>query len=449
MGPRHTPEPRASTDARGTSARVFPAIFPAGILSQLATPLWTGTSAMVWQKPERLLPPRIVDALLAVHAGDAARALQLLGSSERDDALTADVVRLVRGLAAAESGERPRARSLLRPLLAHADVSIALAATLASVEMRMQQRSFAGAIPWLSRLRRHVSDEPTKLVLDASLLRLRLRRGVLVTPAEVERLQQRLLRRHPAAVHATLHLLACERALYAGELAAAAGAARAAHPYVSSSQLAALRRWHQAMAGLLHGAPVALVEDWRRPWRAMSRAELGDLEREPWQLWVDLRRMQLLERRSMRAEERAVHFAAVPEVWEVWKLLVTAPSRRLEWAALQRALALPEPAAARERAAALQAHLAARDAARLLRLGSRGCSLTARRFVHLHAPEPLHPTQARLLGELSEHPGSRSQELARALRLPRRTALRHLHALRTRALVLMAGGGAEARYWAI
>ena len=404
---------------------------------------------MVWQKPERLLPPRLVDALLAVHAGDTARALHLVGTSEHDDALTADVVRLVRGLAAAESGERPRARSLLRPLLTHADVSIALAATLASVEMRMQQRSFAGAAPWLLRLRRHVADAPTQLVLDASLLRLRLRRGGEVTLAEVERLQQHLQRRHPAAVHATVHLLATERALYAGELATAGAAARAAHPYVTSSQLAALRRWHQALAGLLQGAPVALVEDWRRPLRAMSRSELGDLEGEAWQLWVDLRWMQLVERRSARARPRTVHFAAVPELWEAWKLLVTAPARRLDWAVLQRALALPTPAAARERAAALQAHLAAHDAGALVRLGASGCSLPARRFAHLHPPEPLHPTQQRLLGELAAHPGARSQELARTLRLPRRTALRHLYALRTRALVLMAGGGAEARYWAI
>ena len=404
---------------------------------------------MVWQRPERLLPPQLVEALEAVHAGDVPRALRLVATSAADDPLTADAVRLVRGLAAAETGEGERAHVLLRPLMTARDGTMALAATLASVELRMQQRSFASAAPWLRRARRQAADEPTALVLDAALLRLQLRRAGAVASDDLVQLQQRLRRRHAAAVHATVFLLACECALYAGQLEAATRAERTAHPYVASAENASLRRWHTVLVGLLQGAPVALVEDWQRPLRAMCRAELADLEREPWQLWVDLRQRKLAARSTARAPLHVVHFAAQPQLWEAWRLLLTAPERRLTWPLLQRGLGSADAAAAREQARLLAAHLAAQAIGAVLRLGATGCSLVTRRFVHLHPPQDLHPVQQQLLAHLAALPGARGQELVRALRAPQRTVQRHLHALRLQGLVVIVGGGREARYWAI
>lgn len=403
---------------------------------------------MAWQRPERLLPHRIVDALAAVHAGDVARALQLVGSGDHEDALTADAVRLVRGLAAVESGDHERARLLLRPLMTAADGTMALAATLASVELRMQRRSFASATPWLRRARRQANDEPAKIVLDAALLRLQLRRAGRLPPAALARLQQRLQRRHPPAVHATVHLLVCEHSLYAGELASAAHAERIAHPYVASATLASLRRWHEVLVGLLQGSAVALVEDWQRPLRAMCRAELADLEKEAWQLWVDLRQLKITARRSARAPLRQLYFATQPELWETLRLLLTAPERRLSWPALQRSLDCTD-VTARTRARLLAAHLAEHGAGSLLHVGTRGCSLAAPRFVHLHPPQVLPDLQRRLLAHLAAQPGARGRDLARALPAAPRTVLRHLQALRLQGLIVIVGGGSEARYWAI
>ncbi len=404
---------------------------------------------MVWQRPQRLLPPRVLDALAAVHAGDAPRALRLLGAADREDILTAEAVRLVHGLAAAETGETERAHQLLRPLLRSADPGVALAATLASVELRMQQRGFASAAPWLRRARRQAADEPTALVLDTALLRLQLRRGGRTTPDELAALQQRLQRRHPAAVHASVHLLAAERALYAGDLEDAARAERAAHPYVASAQLASLRRWHGALVELLRSAPVALVEDWQRPARAMNRSELADLQREPWQLWVDSRHRLLLDRPRPRTAARTIHFDAAPAAWEVLGVLLDTAERRLPWPALQQLLALPDGATARARATRLRAYLQSANAGTLLRVSAAGCSLATRRFVILRLPQSIPAHQERILAHLAAHPGSRGLDLTRVVQAPRRTVLRHVHALRARGLVLIVGGGREARYWAI
>ena len=404
---------------------------------------------MVWQRPQRLLPPRVLEALAAVQAGDAPRALHLLGPADREDILTTEAVRLVRGLAAAETGETQRAHQLLRPLLRASDPGVALAATLASVELRMRQRSFAGADPWLRRARRQATDEPTALVLDTALLRLQLRRGGVTTRAELAPLQQRLQRRHPAAVHASVHLLAAERALYAGDLEDAARAERTAHPYVDSAQLASLRRWHLALDDLLRSAPVARVEDWRRPARAMCRAELADLQREPWQLWVDVRHRVVLDRPRVRTPASAIHFDAAPAAWEVLALLLESPEHRLTWPALQRQLASPDAAWPRARASSLLSHLQLANAGALLRVGTAGCSLAARRFVVLRLSQAIPAHQERILAHLAAHPGSRAMDLMRVVQAPRRTLLRHLHALRIGGLVLIVGGGREARYWAI
>ena len=74
--------------------------------------------------------------------------------------------------------------------------------------------------------------------------------------------------------------MTAEHALFSQSLATAARAERAARALVATSQLASLRRWHESLRELLQGSPVALVDDWKRPQRAMTRAEIADLESE-------------------------------------------------------------------------------------------------------------------------------------------------------------------------
>jgi DNA-binding transcriptional ArsR family regulator len=125
------------------------------------------------------------------------------------------------------------------------------------------------------------------------------------------------------------------------------------------------------------------------------------------------------------------------------------PEHRLTWPALQRQLASPDAASARARATSLRSHLQSANAAALLRIGASGISLAARRFVVLRPSQAIPAHQERILAHLAAHPGSRAMDLMRVVQAPRRTLLRHLHALRSGGLVLIVGGGREARYWAI
>lgn len=402
---------------------------------------------MVWHRPQSLLPPELVAALEAAHAGDARRALRLLGKDERDDALTSETVRLVRGLAAAETGDGERAQRLLRPLLRANDQDIALAATLASVEIQMERRGFARAAPWLQRACRHAQDEPTTLVLEASLLRLQLRRGGPVEADELERLRSRLRRHHSPAVHATLQLLTTEHALYTSSLATAARAERAARPFVATAQLASLRRWHGSLRDLLQGSPVALVDDWQRPRRAMTRAEIADLEGEPWQLWADSRHQKLLVPGPQRGAVQVIHFARADAEWLLLRTLLETSERRLRWKSLQETLGVAERSQVQSQVVQLQRRLD--EHAGLLRMGTTACALTVQRFVHLLPPPDLPANHQRLLAFLAERPGTPGADLARALESPLRTVQRHLQQLRKVGLALIVGGGRDARYWAI
>lgn len=402
---------------------------------------------MVWHRPQRLLPRQLVAALQAAHAGDASGALRLVGSQDGTDALTADTVCLVRGLAAAETGNVDKARRLLHPLMRADDLDIALAATLASVEMQMQRRGFARAAPWLQRALRHAQDETTALVLEASLLLLQLRRGMPVEATAIEGLCARLQRQHAAAVHATLQLLTAEHALYAGSLAAAARAERAARALVSAARLASLRRWDETLRQLLQGFPIALVDDWRRPRRAMTRAEIADLEVEPWELWVDSRHQKLRVPGKRRHAPVGIHFARADAAWQILRALLEAPGQRLPWRTLREALGLQKEEEVRDLVAQLQRHLG--NHAEVLRAGKSTCSLAGQRFVHLLPLPDLPPQHQRLLAFLAERPGAAGLDLAEVVRSPLRTVQRHLQQLRTRGLVLIVGGGRDARYWAI
>ncbi|UCE03581.1 MAG: helix-turn-helix domain-containing protein [Candidatus Latescibacterota bacterium] len=405
--------------------------------------------AVLWPRPQRLLPPKLLDALEAAQAGDAERALRLVGGKDGSDPLTADVVRLVRGLAAAESGEDTRALRLLRPLLRARDESVALAATLASVELQMRLRGFARAAPWIERARRHATDEATTLLLESAALRLQLLRSGSLDPDAVRVLQNRLLRRHPPAVHASVHLVEAERALFAGDLAGAGLAERTARPHVASSKLAALRRQHEVLAALLHDVPVAEVEDWERPRRPMNRAEIAELQQEGWQVWIDWLHRRLRYRARVRDVPLVVHFASHEMEWALLSALARSPRRRLTAAQAARALRVESVAAVERLTRSLQSVLDRHGAAEVLGVQGSTCTLRPKRFVHLVAAEPLPAALEQLLAFLGAQPGARTSELQRVLHVPASTLRRRLLSLRNRGLVRLVGGGSEARYHAV
>jgi DNA-binding transcriptional ArsR family regulator len=405
--------------------------------------------AVVWPRPQRLLPPKLVQALEAVQAGKVEQALKLIASGQGEDALTADAATLVRGLAAHERGETDRALRLLHPLLRSHDESIAMAATLASVELRAQTRGFAGVLPWLRRARRRAADDAVALTLDAEHARVQLlRRGALGT-AEVAGLRQRLRRKHPAAVHASLHLLAAEQAMLAGNLDEASRSERLARPYVGSAQLAALRRRHDELDALLNGDPVAEVEDWERPRRPMSRAAIAEMESEPWRLWVDRRYRRVRHRPAARAGVQTLHFAAARRDWELLDAMLNEPRRRIGWSRALSVLSIANEGALRERAARLTELFEGLEAGSCLRETRRGIGVVEARYVVVHPIDALAVLQQLVLASLAHRPGATARRLARDLDVAPRTLLRHLGILRERGWVRLVGGGREARYHVI
>lgn len=405
--------------------------------------------AVVWPRPQRLLPPKLVEALDAVQAGQVDQALDLVAQRGDDDALTAEAARLVRGLAAHERGEHGNALKLLHPLLRSHDETIAMAATLASVELRIDERGFTSALPWLRRARRHAADEAVALTLDAEHARVQLLRRGALAAAELERLQQRLRRKHPAAVHASLHLLRGERALFVGDLQEAWRSVRLARPYVTSARLAALRRRHEELDALLNRDPVAEVEDWERPLRPMTRAAIAELESEPWRVWIDRRLCQVRFRSAVDAPVQTLHFAEARRAWELLETLLAAPRQRLDWSRAATLLSLPNEASVRSRAGRLTELFEGIGAGACWSVSQRGIVFAEARFVIAHPIEPLPPVQRHALAALAQRPGSTSRRLAQKLAAPTSTMVRRLGALRRRGWVRLVGGGRDARYYVI
>jgi len=405
--------------------------------------------ASAWPRPQRLLPPKLLDALDAAHGGEAERALRLVSARDRSDPLTADVVRLVQGLAARERGDGAEALRLLRPLLRADDPALRLSAALACTALQIHARGFAPPAPWLARARRSAADAATALVLDAALLGLELRRRGSLSADSVTQLQNRLRRAHPAPVHAIVHMLAAEQSLYTGDLDAAQRAERLARPYVASAHSAELRRRHAELDALLNGAPVAEVEDWERPARPMTRSEIAALAVEPWQLWVDGLHARVLHRSRQRDAASEILFASQPEAWALLTALLAAPERTLAWPGARQSLGLADESATRQLATRLQQLLERGSGTNILRTGPRGCALVPKRFVHLRPVASLPRTQQQVLALLAERPGVRAAELGDRLGLRQRTLRRHLRALCARGLVRMAGGGRETRYLTI
>ena len=405
--------------------------------------------ASAWPRPERLLPPKLLDAVDAAHSGEAERALRLVSARDRSDPLTADVVRLVQGLAARERGDSAEALRLLRPLLRADDPALRLSAALTCTALQITARGFALPAPWLLRARRWATDTATALVLDAALLELELRRRGSLPSASVTQLQNRLRRTHPAPVHAVVHLLAAEQALYAGDHEAAQRAERLARPYVASAHSAELRRRHAEIDALLNGAPLAEVEDWERPARPMTRSEIAALTLEPWQLWVDGLHARVLHRSRQREAATVIPFASHPEAWALLTALLSAPRRTLTWSAARQSLGQADEGATRQLAARLQQQLERGGATHIVRVNPRGCALVPKRFVHLHPVASIPRSRQRVLAFLAERPGAGAAELGDRLGMQQRTLRRHLQALCAQGLVRRVGGGRETRYLAI
>lgn len=324
-----------------------------------------------------------------------------------------------------------------------------MAATLASVELRAHTRGFASVLPWLRRARRRAADDAVVLALDSEHARVQLLRRGALGSAEVDRLHERLRRRHPAAVHASLHLLAAERALFAGDLGGASHSERAARPYVASAQLAALRRRHDELDALLNGAAVAEVEDWKRPRRQMSRAAIGEMESEPWRLWIDRRYRRMRYRTAARADAQTLHFSDARRAWELLDATLSEPRRRIGWMRAVSVLSLSHEDAVRKRAAKLNELLEQLGAGGCLRETRSGLGLVEARYVVVHPVGELPVLQQLVMASLAQRPSATAQRLARELDVAPRTLVRHLGILRKRGWVRLVGGGSEARYHVI
>lgn len=399
----------------------------------------------LWPRPERLLPPRLLEALSAAVRGDAPRALELTDSADAADVLAGPVVRLVRGLAAHESHDLERSRAPLRAAARDRDPALALLATQALAEQQVASRRFASARPLVRRLRRRPHAADVQIALDALYLWIELLRRGSLNAGSVQEIVGRVERRHAAPVHATVHLLRAERALLGGDLAAAVAAQREARPYVQAADHAILHRRHDAVVRLLR-APFVEVEDWEEPLRPLSREDLALLEARPWRLWIDTLHRHVRHRPQRDAVARAIDFARAPQLWQALLALLHTPRRRLSWAQLRDLAQLDDDTAARSVAERLARKL--RDADVVLQVQSGGLALVSERFVFVFPLADLPAVQQRLLALLAAQPGARAAELA-ADGDARRTTVRHLSLLRQAGYVRLVGGGREARYFLV
>jgi hypothetical protein len=392
-----------------------------------------------WPQPEGLVPPRVLDALRAAQSGDFARAVGLAASTDPRDALSGGAVRLVHALAGLADDDESRARAELRTLSRHSDAAIALLATLARTEDAIAARRFAAASRPLSRLRARVRDGAQRVCIDASVLRVELaRRGTLGADV-VDALQSRLERRHPAFVHATVHVLRAERALLAGELPRTVSAHAEARPWVRSCHDAGLQRRHDDIARLLR-LPFVDVEDWDEPTRTVSREDLAEIEQRNWQLWIDALHRRVVRRTRHRVE--TLSFARWPELWTVLEALARSPQRRLGWQEATTALEIASVDLLRDRVRRLSSEL--RTIGASLATHADGFSLRDPRFVVVVPTAQLPSTSLRLLGLLAAQPGARAAELRDSV--PHSTIVHRLQRLRSAGYVRLVGGGREARY---
>jgi hypothetical protein len=391
-----------------------------------------------WPRPDSLVPLRLLDALATALAGDAEKAAAASTASDSRDPLAAPVARLVRALAAQERGERGRAAAELRALSRHSDAGVALIAAAARLEACVAARRFAAAAPIVRRARSR--DAASRLWLDALALRVELLRRGRIPGERIDALAQRLVRTHPACVHAAVHVLRAERALLADELPAAVAAHRDARPWVRACGHVTLVRRQEDTARLLR-APFVDVEDWEEPLRTVSREELAEIESRPWQVWVDALHRRVVHRGRHRHETLA--FAPMPELWTALELVARAPRRRVAWNQATAAFDLATVAAARERVRRLGAELRAIGVA--ISADDDGYGLRAARFVCTYPRAGLPAASLRLLALLASQPGARASDLA-ANGVPRRTVVGQLARLRRDGYVHMLGGGAEARY---
>lgn len=397
----------------------------------------------IWPRPERLLPPRLLDALDAARAGDAPRALELCAGTDARDPLAGGIVRLVRGLVALEGGDGRRGRADLRPLCRDSDPAVALVATLAVADHLLLRRRHAEALALLARLPERLEDPGARLWIEATRLAGVLQRIGRLDAERVAALERRLDRRHPPSVHAAVHLLAAERALLASELGACVAAHRKAQPHVRSAGIASLRRRHQALATAL-GTPFADVEDWRDPRRTVSRDDLAALESEPWQAWFDVLHRCVRRRARRGAEPGILTLGAAPEIWETLEALLRTSRHQLAWGRARDLLHAADPGAVRARAERLAAELRKIDLP--LAVTSVGFALRVERFVTAFPVGALPELDLRLLGLLATSPGAAASDLATASGAARRTVVEHLLRLRRTGYVRLVGGGREARY---
>jgi len=400
----------------------------------------------VWPRPERLLPPRLVSALEAVQKGESAEAVKLLHDSDRQDALTRDAATVVRGLAALEENRIETARRVLRPLLRRADPALALQATFGLVEINLRDRRYTSAAALVERARRHATDDAVALVLESTALRLQLLRTGNTAPERVAALPLKLRRQHPAAVHASVHLLRAENALLLGDFAAAVEAEGQARSWVRTAQRTLLQKQHADIRTLLDEAPFAEVEDWQLAQRAVSRAQVAQLETQQWQLWLDFLHLQLRWRPDVTTKATTIHFATAPDLWNVLARLAQAPHQRLDWSRAASEFDVQDKLEAKGLVQQLNQWLEEHGGEALITATDTGCQLSSLNFVYLHPTSAIPHVQQLLLGILAEHPGIRAAELEGLLDIPRRTLVRHLATLRSSGFVRLIGGGRDSCY---
>jgi hypothetical protein len=334
---------------------------------------------------------------------------------------------------------------LLRPLLQRADPALALQATFGLVELNVRKRRYTRAAALVERARRSTGDTAISLALEAIALRMQLLRQGRTSAEAVAALPLKLRRQHPAAVHATVHLLRAESALMQGDFAAAVDAEDQARSWVRTAHRSLLQKQHVDIRYLLDEAPFAEVEDWLLGRRAVSRAQVAHLENNEWQLWLDFLHLQMRWRHSADAPITTIHFAAAVELWALLAALATAPQQRLTWS---RAAAIWQSTASEtaDLAQQLNAWVSQRGGPMLIDCSASAGQMRPTRFVHLHPTQAIPHVQQLLLGLLAEHPGARAGELERLLDIPRRTLVRHLAALRSAGFVRLIGGGCDSCY---
>jgi hypothetical protein len=391
------------------------------------------------------LPPRLHDALGRALAGDAASAATLCSDLDARDPLTADVVRLVRALAALEAGDQSRGRRDLRSLgRQHDDPGIALLAVTALADDLAIQRRYVAAHRLLQGAEMRFRGRTERLFLAALALGVLLqRRGALDAPA-LGAVTRRLERRDPPPVHAAVHVLRAEQALLAGDLATAVAAQREARPYVRAAAMAGLRRRQEWLAQALR-APFADVEDWDEPLRTVSREELAEIGARPWRVWIDALHRVVRRRRSPHSGSSSLALGPEPRVWRVLEAVLRTPNRQLPWKRALNVCGETDLRTLHQRVAELGRAL--RGIGVKFDTGSEGLRLAEDAAVLVFPPAALPALELDLLGQLAERPGARTAALAPGR--SRRTVVRHLARLRDAGYVRMAGGGAEARYFVV